>query len=93
MYCEKMCLQQKTWLSWTNVFFLTYSDNGVDLFILLLKPDCDLRHLMLTRTLSSFVVMTNDFDGQIDYLEQFGSSGVSICSITPTFSSYSFRDL
>uniref|UniRef100_A0A3P8UN18 Uncharacterized protein n=1 Tax=Cynoglossus semilaevis TaxID=244447 RepID=A0A3P8UN18_CYNSE len=37
--------------------------------------------------------MTNDFDGQIDYLEQFGSSGVSICSITPTFSSYSFRDL
>lgn len=24
----------------------------------------------------SFPVMTNDFDGQIDYLEQFGSSNV-----------------
>lgn len=25
----------------------------------------------------SFLVMANDFDGQIDYLEQFGSSTVS----------------
>lgn len=38
--------------------------------------------LMLICHPGFFLVMANDFDGQIDYLEQFGSSSVSTCFMT-----------